>query len=326
MRALNRQRDALGHPAPVHPLAISLPELDPPAISYLDGFPKSKVMDWELGADADVITNKAAIFRSRDGGQFAKLTRPTEAQFAAQLDLISVAGDQRADRYDEIEVQLLDQLSFFGSTAFIHPSRTPLTVEFLDAALRLCVMVEFRIKHAFSCPRPVIYSPDIQPIIQTPTHGCLPSGHATEAFMTATLLREMFGAVFPGAVKASNDADPFCKTVDDIAARIAINRTVAGVHFPMDSAAGSVLGRRIAQYIVARVGLVPQTKTLDEFKPADWLKDFDIELERENRAGASAPSLRVPPSIILAQCWNDCVHELHAAFPGLPELPAQPEA
>lgn len=326
MRALNRQRDALGHPSPIDPLSISLGPIDPPVISYLDGYPKSKVMDWELSADADILTNDAAIFRSKAGGQLAKLTRPTEAQFAAQLDMISVAGDQRADRYDEIEVQLLDQLSFFGATAFLHPSRTPLTVEFIETALRLCIMVEFRIKHAFSCPRPLIYSADIQPMIQTPSHGCLPSGHATEAFMTATLLREMFGAVFPGAVDAASDMDPFCKTVDDIAARIAINRTVAGVHFPMDSAAGSVLGRRIAQYVMARVGVTPQTATLDEFKPADWSADFDIGLERENRAGASAPTMGVPTSDILTRCWHECVAELAEAFPGLPQPASQPEA
>ena len=36
------------------------------------------------------------------------------------------------------------------------------------------------------------------------------------------------------------------------AARIAINRTVAGVHFPVDSAAGAVLGLTLGHYLVAR--------------------------------------------------------------------------
>ena len=36
------------------------------------------------------------------------------------------------------------------------------------------------------------------------------------------------------------------------AARIAINRTVAGVHFPVDSMAGQLLGLSVAEYVIAR--------------------------------------------------------------------------
>jgi hypothetical protein len=37
-----------------------------------------------------------------------------------------------------------------------------------------------------------------------------------------------------------------------LAARIAINRTVAGVHFPIDSAAGAMLGMTLGHYFVSR--------------------------------------------------------------------------
>ncbi len=85
-------------------------------------------------------------------------------------------------------------------------------------------------------------------MILTPGHASYPSGHATEAFAAA--------AVLGSVMKASGDV-AYTKTawrnqLIRLAARIAINRTVAGVHFPVDSAAGAVLGLTLARYFVAR--------------------------------------------------------------------------
>jgi membrane-associated phospholipid phosphatase len=170
----------------------------------------------------------------------------------------------RPDRLAEIHLQIADILSFFGAVDLLDPNRTPWTLELLDAGLRLAVMIEMRIKHALNVPRPVALSPRIQPVIQTPAHGSLPSGHATEAAIVATLLSHLGACrdVDPdadGARKA--DETGFLKLAKSlassqhqrwrVAARIAVNRTIAGVHYPVDSAAGAVLGVTLGEYVAA---------------------------------------------------------------------------
>ena len=68
------------------------------------------------------------------------------------------------------------------------------------------------------------------------------------------------------------------------AARIAINRTVAGVHFPADSAAGAVLGLTLGQYLVNRANGTATNYRAAEFDGAaypdnedfNWSDLFDV--------------------------------------------------
>jgi hypothetical protein len=144
--------------------------------------------------------------------------------------------------------QMGGALAFLSSVAFLHPSRTPFTLELLAAALRLANFAEMRFKHTLACRRPIEFSPQVQPIILTPSHGSLPSGHSTESFMMAIVLWEVLKA---SAVKPYADAD-WGQQLMRLAARVATNRTVAGVHFPVDSAAGAMLGLTLGQYLVKR--------------------------------------------------------------------------
>jgi hypothetical protein len=105
-------------------------------------------------------------------------------------------------------------------------------------------------KHGLACRRPHEYSPQVQPIIEVPLHGTLPSGHATEGFMFALV----FWKVLQAGGRPPYDHVSLVKQLMSQAARIAINRTVAGVHFPVDSAAGAVLGLTLGNYFVSRCG------------------------------------------------------------------------
>jgi len=114
--------------------------------------------------------------------------------------------------------------------------------------LRFANHVEMRFKHSLACKRPNEYSPQVQPMILTPGHGTLPSGHATEAFISALVLWKLLQA----SGSATYAASSFGEQLMRLAARIAINRTVAGVHFPVDSMAGAMLGLTLGNYLLAR--------------------------------------------------------------------------
>jgi hypothetical protein len=176
------------------------------------------------------------------------MKRPTPSVFKSQLEFLDRYADLREDRGPEIITQMDMVRAFFMSIPYIRPDRTKWTLELLEAAHRMSILVEMRFKHAFACRRPIEYSPQVQPVILTPSHATLPSGHSCESFMAAVvlwmLLRESTIAPYSDVswgeqlMRESN--------------RIAINRTVAGVHFPLASAAGAVLGLTLGQYFVNR--------------------------------------------------------------------------
>ena len=90
------------------------------------------------------------------------------------------------------------------------------------------------------------FSSIIQPMLATPTHSTLPSGHATQAHAVAMVLSRLVEGRPPMSAVGNHRFR--------IAARIAINRTVAGVHFPVDSASGAVLGIALGEWIAAMGG------------------------------------------------------------------------
>jgi membrane-associated phospholipid phosphatase len=169
----------------------------------------------------------------------AMMRRPAPPVFEAQVKLVDAWADLREERTSEILSQLTPQFAYWNAVASLNLERRPKTLELMCLALAFASFVEMRFKHALACPRPVEYSPHIQPIIATPLHGSLPSGHATEAFMIVHLIEKLL----PHGAKLH-------EPLQRLAARTSINRTVAGVHFPIDSIAGQMLGQTLGEYLV----------------------------------------------------------------------------
>jgi membrane-associated phospholipid phosphatase len=221
----------------------------------LDPFPRAMVLANEGAALFSTRPGAPPAHLVRAESDLVSLTPPEGAKLAEQMADVRAAMDLRADRLPEIITQSDGFTDFFTAQMPFGLNRRPYTVHLIGAMHDTVVGVEQRMKHLCSVPRPVDLSAQIQPIIPTPGHSAYPSGHATEAFAHATLLAalrlsartpdatliEALLALLSPAAEAAPVTDPVI-LLFRLAARIADNRTVAGVHYPVDSAHGALLG------------------------------------------------------------------------------------
>ncbi len=163
----------------------------------------------------------------------------------AQVDDVIRAAVEREDRLPEILSQATSLWAFFESITGVSLQQAPAFGELLLAAEDWALKILMLLKHNVAARRPVHRSSLVRPVIATPGHGSLPSGHATMAAMNTELLRLM---MYPGGPSARVDA------LDRLARRIAFNRVVAGMHFPVDSQAGYALGHQLARVLAALAG------------------------------------------------------------------------
>lgn len=168
---------------------------------------------------------------------------PPEGQFdyGPQIDKVVRAAVEREDRLPEILSQMADLRSFFAAVAGIAGLPLPALAELLQVATDWATLIVMRVKHGIAELRPFQRSALVMPVIPTPGHGSLPSGHATMAALYAELLAQL---LYP-------QDDARAELLHRLACRIAYNRVVAGVHFQMDSAAGQALGLQLAALFVA---------------------------------------------------------------------------
>lgn len=244
----------------------------------------------------------------------ANLTRPPDLSASStlwldQLDIVANWADLRLDRASEILSQLGPPLAYWSMVLNLHPERHRWTLEVLGAALRLANYAEMRFKHALACRRPVEYSPQLQPMILTPGHGSLPSGHATEANIAAYVLWKLVSSA------DSTKSTEWLEQLMRLAARVAINRTIAGVHFPVDSAAGQLLGLTLGAYFVQRAttGGTYQAWMFDGANfigtsDFDWRVHFDVSTGQQRVAANHAKVIGSPGAAgqapLLAELWS----------------------
>lgn len=151
-------------------------------------------------------------------------------------------------------------VSLFNEGPPVVLSTVERTASFL---LRECVVAVLIFKAKYDRTRPSFLSTKIHPPIFVPLHPAYPSGHATQAFCLSNLL------------SALNPADS--KSYVQSAKEIAMNRELAGVHYPSDTHAGKHLANKIWQTLMGQ-------------------KQFAIELEKarlQTKTEGMLPHLKI---------------------------------
>jgi membrane-associated phospholipid phosphatase len=166
-------------------------------------------------------------------------------------------ADLRPDRSAEIISQLGFPTAYFSMILGLHAGQHKKTFELLTATQVLAAHAAMAVKHALAVRRPDQLDGRILPMIPTPGHGSFPSAHATEAYAALTVLTELVTTW-----QSLADSDGRLKVLRGLAERIAVNRTVAGVHYPIDSWAGATLGVSVGRAILKRCGVVTATPSL----------------------------------------------------------------
>ena len=199
----------------------------------------------------------------------------------------------------------------------MHPDRTKGTFELINLVLQFCVYVEMRFKHALACWRPVEYNAQVQPMITTPGHGSFPSGHATQVHAVAYVLKRLL------KLNSANHAT-IIDQLDRQAARIATNRVVAGVRFPVDSMAGRMLGVALGEYFVGRctgnkrfkrrkfnaAGIDSAAST--DFNPFNAAQDLNATT---TAFYSQSPGASIPKSALMQHLWDKAREEWQHKFP-----------
>ncbi|MBY6004847.1 phosphatase PAP2 family protein [Salipiger bermudensis] len=246
---------------------------------------------------------------SFQGETLVSLTRPTiDVLEKKQLGYLRAAADLRYDRLSEIRVETSNIQSFFASVSYMSSAATKWQLALTQAVFRLCTHIEMPVKLGFDVPRPITLAYQVQPIIQTPGHGAWPSGHATESFAAATLLSRLCynesEPLVPRDLIAKQT--PFYRQAE----RIAINRTVAGVHYPTDSMAGAVLGVSMAEALVNLLDGREET-TARSFDGSAYAGDFNLAVMSEEIGKDSGvireTTIKIDPSVVpdwLRKMWQ----------------------
>jgi hypothetical protein len=138
--------------------------------------------------------------------------------------LVDMQTNERPGRLEEIYAQASDFQAYLVAQLGISRRSHPQTYLLLKIAARVAEFTMVPLKARYNRVRPSQLYPRLFPPIDVPNHAAYPSGHAMSARMMAFAMVDV--------VPEMEDAP------EHLSLRIAVNREVAGLHYPSDTAAG----------------------------------------------------------------------------------------
>jgi len=241
-------------------------EISDKSISRLQPNVRAALCEMELLSGSTWTCKDLVADWQVSGKSVVKLSRPDQKIFMAQLKVVQSYSDLRAERTNEILAQVVPQSAGWAAIAGLTPERHRYTWELIGIGLRFAMMQVMQFKGRLDCPRPSEYGATIQPMILTPGYAAYPSGHATEAFFIAELLPLLVEEArktpptTATTLKWGKETDCDRRTLRSqlhrFAYRVAENRVVAGLHFPIDAIAGELLGAVAARHVAWCCGVL----------------------------------------------------------------------
>lgn len=191
--------------------------------------------------------------------------QPVDAAMVAAL--LELARNERADALTEILGQKDEFGSYFMGLVGASPSSHPATHRVVVGASLIALHAAVFFKAAWNLARPSEFHPGLFPPFEIPGHPSFPSGHATQARLIALCLKQVL------APPSGRLEDARGRALDALAARIARNREIAGVHTAQDSEAGRQLGAAVATVLAAmaaRESDCPRVQAMFAAATAEW--------------------------------------------------------
>lgn len=167
-----------------------------------------------------------------------------------ELEILEVLQRQRTKQQVALlKSQILLKDFIFGGykmSELMTANGLPLTRKLFRMVINDLGVVVFSLKHRFDRVRPHFLNNTLNPAIDVPNHPAYPSGHASQAYTLAYLLRE----IKPEEGKAY---------LFD-ACQIAYGREIAGVHYRSDSVAGHQLAKQFIEALTQNQRFMVQLK------------------------------------------------------------------
>ncbi len=174
-----------------------------------------------------------------------------------------MAIDERPDAIGEIHSQADEFISYFMAVMGGKQTSHPATYRVFQVANLAAILVAMHFKVRYDRPRPHQLCPALLPPIEVPGHAAYPSGHSTQAHLFALCAKTILPAT------PIDYSGPIGVVLDALAARIARNREIAGVHYESDSMAGAHLAPQIFA-VLSDETKVPRFNVAMSHAQAEW--------------------------------------------------------